>query len=97
MARAVEMKKSAQHADRCQIHQASNNCLCYSGLSFDASIRPKIKLDLHADTCIICDNYLVIHRPFNVFSYDPKDGHKCVRTVNAEVCYENSHSGKDAF
>ena len=44
-------------------------------------------------TSMYGDNCLVIHdhnRPLNVFNYDPKDGHECVRIVNAE----DPHSGQ---
>ena len=37
------------------------------------SQKPKIKLDLHTDTCVVGDNCLVFHdnnRPVNVYSYD---------------------------
>ena len=48
------------------------------------------ELDSHADMCVVGDNCLVIHdhfRPVNVYSYDPKDGHKSAKTVDATVGY----------
>ena len=44
-----------------------------------ASSKPKVELDSYADMCVVGDNYLVIHddnRPVNVYSYNPKDGHR---------------------
>ena len=41
-----------------------------------ASSKPKVELDSHTDTCVVGDNYLVIHdhhRSVNVYSYEPKD------------------------
>ena len=43
-------------------------------------------------TCEVGDNCLVIHnhkRPVNVYSYDPKDGHKRAKTVNPTVGYQD--------
>ena len=53
-----------------------------------ASSKPKEVIDSHADTCVVGDNCLVTHnhsRPFNVYSYDPKDGHRSAMTVDAAV------------
>ena len=39
-----------------------------------ASSKPKVELNSHKDTCVVGDNYLVIHdhhRPVNIYSYDP--------------------------
>ena len=50
-----------------------------------ASSKPKVELDSHADTCIVCDNCLVLHdhnRLVNVYSYDPRDGHRSAKTVD---------------
>ena len=50
-----------------------------------ASSKPKIELDSHADMCVVGDNCLIIYnqnRPVNVYSYDPKDGHKSAKTVD---------------
>ena len=55
-----------------------------------ASSKSKVALDSHADICVLGDNCLVIHdhnRQVNVYSYDPKDGHKSAKTVNATVVY----------
>ena len=59
--------------------------------------KPKIELDSHADTCVVGDNCLVIHdhnRPVNVYSYDPKDGHRSAKTVDATVGYQDPQSGQ---
>ena len=51
-----------------------------------ASGKPNVDLDSHADTCVICDTCLFIHdhnRPVNVYSYDPKVGHRRAKTVDA--------------
>ena len=50
----------------------------------------KTKVELHsdADTCVVSDNCLVIHahdKPFNVYSYDPRDGHRSAQAVYAAV------------
>ena len=61
-----------------------------------ASSKPKVELDSHADTSVIGDNCLVIHdhnRPDNVYSYDPNDGHRNAKTVNAAVGYQDPQSG----
>ena len=62
-----------------------------------ASSKPKVELDSHADTCVVGDNCVVVHnlnRPVNVYSYDPMDGHRSAKTVNAEVGYQNPQSGQ---
>ena len=62
-----------------------------------ASSKPKVELDSHADTCVVGDNCLVIHdhnRPVNVYSYDPKDGHRSAKTVDATVGYQDPQSGQ---
>ena len=49
-----------------------------------ASYKPKVELDSHADTCVIDDNYLVIHdhnRPVHVYSYDRKMATKVPRQL----------------
>ena len=59
--------------------------------------KPKVELDSHAHTCIVGDNCLVIHdlnRPVNVYSYDPIDGHRSAKTVDAIVGYQDSQSGQ---
>ena len=60
-----------------------------------ASSKPKVESDSYADTCVVDDNCLVIHdhiRPANVYSYDPKDGHRSPKTVDAEVLYQDPKS-----
>ena len=55
------------------------------------------KIDSHADKCVVGVNCLVIHehdRPVNVYSHDPKYGHKCDQTVNSAVCCDNPHIGQ---
>ena len=62
-----------------------------------ASSKSKVELDSHADTCVVGDNCFIIHdhnRPVNVYSYDPKDGHKSAKTVDATVGYWDPHSGQ---
>ena len=46
---------------------------------------------------VVGDNCLVIHnhnRPFNVYSYDPKDGDKSAKTFDATVDYQDPQSGQ---
>ena len=62
-----------------------------------ASSKPKAELDSHADTCVVGDNCLIIHdynKPVNVYSYDPKDGHRSAKTVDATVGYQDPQSGQ---
>ena len=60
-----------------------------SELCAHASVESKksnVDLGSHADTCVVGDNCLVIHvhnRSVNVYSYDTKDGHRSVKTVDA--------------
>ena len=57
----------------------------------------KVELDSHADTCVVVDNCLVFHghnRPVNVYSYDPKDGHRSVKTVDDTVGYQDLQRGQ---
>ena len=57
-----------------------------------ANSKPKVELDSHADTCVVGDNCLVIHdhnKPVNVYSYDPKDGHRSAKKVDAAVGYQD--------
>ena len=56
-----------------------------------ASSKPIVELDSHADTCEVGDNCLVNHdqnRQFNVYSKDPKDGHRSAKTVDAAIGYQ---------
>ena len=49
------------------------------------------KLDLHADACVVDDQYLVVYyhnRPLNVYGHDPKAGLKHVHIVNAGVAHD---------
>ena len=62
-----------------------------------ASSKPKVEVDTHADMCVVGDNCLVVHdhnRPVNVYSYDPKDGHRSAKTVDAAVRYQDPPSGQ---
>ena len=48
-------------------------------------------------TCVVGDNYLVIHdhnRPINVYSYDLNDGHRSAKTVDAAVGYQDPQNGQ---
>ena len=47
--------------------------------------------------CVVGDNCLVINdhdRPVNVYSYDPKDGHRSAKIVDATVGYQDPQSGQ---
>ena len=64
-----------------------------------ASNKPKIELESYSDTFIVGNSFLVIHdhnRPVNVnvFSYNPKDGYRCARTVDTVLCYDDPHNGQ---
>ena len=62
-----------------------------------ASSNSKVEFDSHADTCVGSNNSLVIHdhdRPVNVYSYDPKHGHRSTKTVDAAVGYQDPQSGQ---
>ena len=62
-----------------------------------ASSKLKVELDSHADTCVVGDNCLIIHDhngPVNVYSYDPKDGHRRAKTVDAAVGNQDPQSGQ---
>ena len=57
-----------------------------------ATSKPKV-----ADMCVVGDKCSVIHnhnRPVNVYSYDPKDGHRSAKTVDATVGYQDPQSGQ---
>ena len=61
-----------------------------------ANSKPKVELDSHADMCS-SNNCLVIHnpnRPVNIYSYDPKDGHRSANTVDATAGYHYPQSGQ---
>ena len=60
------------------------------------SSKPKVELDSHAGTFEVGANCLVIHdhnRPVNVYSYDPKDGHRSAKMMTCTVVRSLS-SGK---
>ena len=62
-----------------------------------ASSKPKVELNSLADTCLVSNICLVIlhhNRPVNVYSYDPKDGHRSAKTVDAIVSYYDLQSGQ---
>ena len=50
------------------------------------SSKLKVELDSHADMCVVGDDCSVVHdhnRPVNTYSYDPKDGYRSAKTVDA--------------
>ena len=58
-----------------------------------ASSKLKVESDSHADTCVVGNNCFIIHdhnRPVNVYSYNQKDGHTSVKTVDAAAGYQDS-------
>ena len=60
-----------------------------------ATSNHKVELELHEDTFEVGDKSLVNHhhdKPVNVYHYDPKDGHRSAKTVNAAVGYQDPHS-----
>ena len=57
-----------------------------------ASSKPKVELNLHADSCVVGNNCLVIHdhyRLVNIYSYEPKDGHRTAKKVDTAVGYHD--------
>ena len=59
-----------------------------------ASSKPKVEIDSHTDMYVVGNNCLVIHdhhRWVNVYSYDPKDGHRSAKT-DATVGYHDPQS-----
>ena len=61
-----------------------------------ASSKHKVEIDSHADTCLVGNNCLVVYnfnRQVNIYSYDPKDGHRGTKTVDATVGYKDPQSG----
>ena len=63
-----------------------------------ASSKPKVELDSHVNTCVVGENCLAVHdqnRPVDVYSYDPKDGNRCSKTVDAAVGYQDPQSGQN--
>ena len=60
-----------------------------------ASSKPKVELDSYANMSILGDSYFIIHNhnsPVNVSSYDPKDGDRSAKTVDATVGYQDPQS-----
>ena len=50
--------------------------------------------------CVVGDNCLVIHDhngPVNVYSYNPKDGHRSAKTVDAAVGCQDPQSGQKSI
>ena len=61
-----------------------------------ASSEPKVEIETHADMCVIGDNCLVTHdhnKPVNVYSHNPKNGHRSAKTVVATVGCQDPQSG----
>ena len=57
-----------------------------------ASSKPKVDLDSDAYTCVVSDNCFFLHdlnRTVDVYSYDPKDGHRSTKTVDAAIGYQD--------
>ena len=50
-----------------------------------ASNKPKVELDLHADTFVLGDT----NRPVNVYSYNLNNSHRSAKTVHAAVGYQD--------
>ena len=50
-----------------------------------------LEFDLHADTCVVGNNCLIIHdhnRPVNLLSYNPKDGTELLKVyLNVKPSY----------
>ena len=62
-----------------------------------ARSKPEAELDSHTVTCVVGNNNLAIYDhngPVNVYGYDPKDDHKCSKTIIATVDYCKPHSGQ---
>ena len=61
------------------------------------SSKPKVKFDVHVDTCVVGDTCLVIqghNRPVNIYSYNPKNGHRSTKTIDAAVGNQDPQSGQ---
>jgi len=57
----------------------------------------RVELDSHADTCIVGRNCLVVNdhcRPVNVYGFDPSDGSKSARIVDAAIKYISPFTGE---
>ena len=75
MVSAIQRGQSAKR-DESKIYKLSDHCLSYSCSCFASSSKPKAELDLYTNKCVYS---LVIHNhdtPVNIYSYDPKDGHR---------------------
>ena len=62
----------------------------------DANSKCKVELVSYADTCVVGENCIVIHDHnwlVHVYSYNPKDGHRSAKTVNAKIGYQDLQSG----
>ena len=62
-----------------------------------ASCKLKVELDSHANTYVFGDDCLINHehnRPVNVYSYDPKDGNRNAKTVDATVGLQDLQRGQ---
>ena len=60
-------------------------------------IQTKMKLDLHADTCVVCDQCLAIHdhnRTVSVSEYNPKAVSKSACIIDAIVAYDEPETGQ---
>ena len=56
-----------------------------------AHSKSKVKINSHADTCVVGNNCLIIHdhnRQVNVYSYNPKDGYRSAKKFDATVDYK---------
>ena len=51
-----------------------------------ANSKPKVELDLYADTCKVGKNCLV-NNNHNDDNYDLRDGHRSVKTIDAILGY----------
>ena len=61
------------------------------------SSKTKVELDSYADMCVAGNNCSVIcdhNRPVNIYSYDPRDGHRSAKTVDVAVGYHDPLSGQ---
>ena len=58
-----------------------------------AVVKTKVKLDSHADTCVVSDHAHDHNRPVTFVGYDPKSGsnHACI--VDATVAYTEPETG----
>ena len=57
----------------------------------------KLELDLHADTCVLGRDALILldyDRPVQVVGYDPALGAKTCRTMSGVVAYDDPDTGE---